>query len=362
MMTRRRLGTAMLWFGAFTALGLLQFTHFYLNVLATGRAEPFQIKLAEEMTAAYGGGTALLGAVWLVRRARAAGWSGLRILALHAAILPPFSVARTLWNWATRSALFPLLGLGAYDYGRMPLRFAMEFPSDVVFFSLIMGMLQLFERYRESRDRELRLARLETELGAARLEALEGRLRPHFLFNALNAISAAMYEDVAAADTMLTRLADLLRHTLRHPAGAEVPLAEDLETLELYLAIMPARFAERLQVDIHVDETARRALVPPLVLQPLVENAIVHGDSGPGKITRIAVHARREDAQLILAVEDNGPGLSTVPQEATGRGIGLATTARRLTELYGERAALTLGDFEGGGVRAVVALPFHEAS
>jgi two-component system LytT family sensor kinase len=360
-MTRGRLVTAALWFGGFTVLGLLQFTHFYLSVLAAGNSEPFQIKLVEEMTAAYGGGVGLLAASWVVRRAQASRWSTLRLVGLHAAILPPFSVARTLWNWATRSVLFPLLGLGAYNYGRMPLRFAMEFPSDVLFYTLIMGILHLFGRYRESRDRELRLARLEAELSDARLEALEGRLRPHFLFNALNTVSAVMYEDVAAADAMLSRLADLLRHALRRPAGAEIPLAEDLETLDLYVAIMRARFAERLQVDVHVDDMARHALVPPLLLQPLVENAILHGGPGPGVTARITVRARRENGQVVLAVEDNGPGLPSASESATGWGIGLATTSRRLTELYGERATVTVGNFEGGGVRAVVSLPFREA-
>jgi LytS/YehU family sensor histidine kinase len=275
-------------------------------------------------------------------------------VAVHAAVLPVFSALHTSWNWATRSALFPLLGLGRYDYGRMPLRYAMELPIDVVLYAFVMGLLYLFERFREAREREV-------QLGQARLEALEGRLRPHFLFNALNTVSAVMYEDVAAADTMLARLAELLRRTLRQPAGASVPLAEELETLELYLEIMRARFADRLQVLVQVDDVARGARVPPLVLQPLVENAIIHGDPGPGAAARIGVRARRDDGRLLLEVEDNGPGLAGLPGDALGRGVGLDTTARRLAQLYGARAGVALENLPAGGVRAVITLPFEAA-
>jgi two-component system LytT family sensor kinase len=354
-MQRARLRFGVLWFGAFAALGLLMFAHFYLDVLARGGSEPAGVKLVEELTASLGAAVCLLPAVWLARRGWSAGWPPLRVVAAHAAMLPVFSVLHTSWNWATRSALFPLFDLGRYDYGRMPLRYAMEFPTDVVLYAFVMGLLYLFERFREAREREV-------QLGQARLEALEGRLRPHFLFNALNTVSAVMYEDVAAADTMLARLAELLRRTLRRPAGGAVPLAEELETLDLYLDIMRARFAERLQVNVRVDEAARGARVPPLVLQPLVENAIIHGDPGPGAAARIGVRARRENGRLLLEVEDNGPGLVGSPGDAVERGIGLGTTARRLAQLYGARAGVSLENLPGGGVRAVITLPFEASA
>ncbi len=349
-MRRPRVGFALLWFGAFTALGLLMFAHLYLDVLVRGRSEPAAVKLIEELTGALGAAVCLLPAVRLARLGRGAGWPPLRVAAAHAAMLPVFSALHTTSNWGTRSALFPLFGLGPYDYGRMPLRYAMELPIDIILYAFVMGLLALFDRFREGREREIRL-------GEARLEALEGRLRPHFLFNALNTVSAVMYEDVAAADTMLSRLADLLRRTLRRPAGGAVPLAEELETLELYLDIMRARFAERLQVEVRVDDEVRGAQVPPLVLQPLVENAILHGDPGPDATARIAVRARRTDGRLVLEVEDNGPGLDTTPEAAAGRGIGLDTTARRLTQLYGGLGRLTLENLPAGGVRARVTLP-----
>ena len=163
---------------AFAALGLLTFAHFYLDVLARGRSEPVGVKLVEELTGALGAGICLLPVIWLARRGRAAGWSPLGAVAAHAAMLPVFSILHTSWNWATRSLLFPLFGLGQYDYGRMPVRYAMELPIDVVLYGFVMGLVYLFDHYQEARDRELRLARVEAELGEARLEALEGRLAP----------------------------------------------------------------------------------------------------------------------------------------------------------------------------------------
>ena len=337
------------------------FAHFYLDVLTRGHSEPVGIKLVEELTASLGAGLCLLVPIWAVRRARAARWSRPRTIALYALLLPVFSLLHTSWNWASRNAVFPLFHLGPYDYGRMPLRYAMEFPTDVVVYSFVMSLLYLFHRYREARDRELRLAQVEVELARVRLETLEGQLRPHFLFNVLNTVSSVMYDDVAAADTMLTQLAELLRRALRGPA-ATVPLADELETLDLYLAVMRARFAERLHVEVHADAEAREARVPPLVLQPLVENAIIHGDPSPGAATRIAVRARRENGRLILEVEDNGPGITGPVAEAVGRGIGLSTTARRLTHLYGSSAGVTLANLPSGGARAVVTLPYTVAS
>ncbi|MFL5518723.1 MAG: sensor histidine kinase [Gemmatimonadales bacterium] len=361
-MPSSRVRFGVLWVGAFAALGLLTFAHYYLDVLTRGHSEPAGVKLIEELTGSIGAAVCLLPAVWIARRSRAAGWPRFRVVAAHAAMLPVFSVLHTSWNWGTRSLLFPLAGLGRYDYGRMPLRYAMELPIDVVLYAIALGVVSLFDHYRERRDRELRLARLEAELGSVRLEALENRLHPHFLFNALNTVSSVMYEDVAAADAMLSRLGDLLRRTLRRPGGNDVPLADELETLDLYLSIMRVRFADRLQVEVRVDEDALGARVPPLVLQPLVENAIIHGDPGPGVPARIAVRARRENGRLLLEVEDNGPGVAGAPDEVVRQGIGLGTTARRLAELYGARAGLTLENRPGGGVRAVITLPYQASA
>lgn len=351
---------ALLWAGSFTALGLLMFAHYYLDLVARGHTGPIGTTLTEELTASIGAGVVLLLPVWVVRRLRAAGWSGARLAAAHGPLLVLFSALHTTWNWGTRTALFPLLGLGTYDYGRMPVRYLMEFPTDVVIYGFVMALLTVFARYRESRDRELRLAHVESELTRVRLEALEGQLRPHFLFNALNTISSVMYEDVALADSLITRLADLLRHSLRHPAGTEVTLGEELLTLDLYLAIMRARFPDRLTVDVAIDPGLRDARLPPLVLQPLVENAIVHGDPGPGVPARVRVTARRDDGRLLLEVEDNGPGVGTGDGAPVVEHVGLGGTSRRLRELYGPAAGVALVTRTEGGARASLWVPYRD--
>lgn len=355
MASRMRSGA--LWAGSFIGLGLLMFAHFYLDVLARGRSEVVGIKLTEELTASIGAGVVLLLPVFVIRRLRAAHWSGARLIAAHGALLLVFSVLHTSWNWATRSVLFPLLGMGSYDYGRMPLRYAMELPTDVIVYAFVMALLAIFARYREARDRELRLAHVESELSRVRLESLEGQLRPHFLFNALNTISSVMYEDVALADSLLARLADLLRHTLRHPGGTEIPLSQEIETLELYLAIMRARFAERLTVRVDVAASLLNARVPPLVLQPLVENAIVHGDPGPGAPAAVTVRGTRDNGRLLLEVEDNGPGVRAPITEH----VGLGATSRRLGALYGALGGVKVENRPGGGARASLWVPYRES-
>jgi len=353
-----RVRAGVLWVTSFAALGLLMFAHFYLDVLARGRTESVGIKLTEELTANIGTGVVLLLPLGVITRLRRSGWAGWRLAAAHGGLLCCFSILHTSWNWATRSALFPLLGLGGYDYGRIPVRYAMEFPTDVVIYTFVMTLATVFARYRESRDREVKLAHVESELSRVRLEALEGQLRPHFLFNTLNTISSVMYEDVALADALVTRLADLLRHTLTRPAGTEVALSEEIETLELYLSIMRARFAERLTVAVEIDGALRGARVPPLVLQPLVENAIRHGDPGPGAKASIVIRGSRENGRLVLQVEDDGPGFHGPVTE----GMGLGATSRRLRELYGSGAGVKLENRREGGARVSLWMPYREGA
>ncbi|HEX6059644.1 MAG TPA: histidine kinase [Gemmatimonadaceae bacterium] len=218
-------------------------------------------------------------------------------------------------------------------------------------------------RYRESAllsaALETRAAQLQTRIAEARVEALRMELNPHFLFNTLNAISGLVrLRETDAAVRMLARLGDLLRATIDRGAGPETTLEEELALLDLYLDIERVRFGERLEVRVDVQHEARAALVPTLILQPLVENAVRHGIArtpGPGLIE---ITARRENGALHLAVRDNGAGL---PDEAEARsdGVGLSNTRARLEELYGAGAGVELVGAAGGGVRAVVRLPYH---
>lgn len=342
----------------FTAIGILLFGYHYLNFLTRGDSTPFSVPLIEEVTAAWGAGFLLLGPVLpLVRRIRK--YQRPIAIAGHLGVLIGFSVLHTTWNWVVRQSVFALFGLGHYDYGIMPTRYAMEFPMDVIVYVIFVSLVTLFDHYRASRDRDVRVAQLESELNSLRLATLESQLQPHFLFNALNTVSSVMYEDLAAADSMLASLADLLRRALRPTAQPEVPLCDELETLDLYLTIMRARFADRLVVDVDVAADVRTAGVPPLLLQPLVENAFQHGDPGPGVQPIVALRAWRSNGQLLLEVKDNGPGISGRPEDAIGKGIGLGNTARRLEHLYGADHQFVLSNRPHGGLSVSVQIPFH---
>jgi signal transduction histidine kinase len=220
--------------------------------------------------------------------------------------------------------------------------------------------------YRDAVERGARAERLRAELTQARLDALSSQLHPHFLFNALNAVSSLMHHDIAAADAMLARLGDLLRRTLRAGEQPEVTLREELDLLDDYLAIVGARFRDRLIVDVSADVDTECAMVPHFVLQPLVENALEHGIAQRAGAGRLEVRAAREGpdgATLVLTVTDDGPGLTRATARSRPEaGIGLANTRRRLAALYGDAHQLTLCDRPSGGLVARIELPFRAAS
>lgn len=224
----------------------------------------------------------------------------------------------------------------------------------------IAGLSHAVLYYRESRDREMRGSRLETQLVEAQLTALQKQLHPHFLFNTLNAISALMHRDVEAADRTLVRLSDLLRLALENTGIQETTLQRELEFLSKYLEIEQTRFADRLSVTFDVQPEVLDALVPNLILQPLVENAIKHGvskKSGPG---HIAITARREGGKLWMQVQDDGVGLSADAWTALQKGIGVSTSHARLRHLFGADFRFEFRR-QQPGLAVIVSFPYHTA-
>ncbi|HEX6052932.1 MAG TPA: histidine kinase [Gemmatimonadaceae bacterium] len=210
--------------------------------------------------------------------------------------------------------------------------------------------------YRRLGERELRAARLETELAEAQLGALRMQLDPHFLFNTLNSIGVLMRRDPDAASRMLGRLGDFLRSTLDHAGSSEVSVATELEYVRAYLEIEQVRFGGRLATSVTVEPGLEQHAVPYLILQPLVENAVKHGVARRSAPGTVRVDVRSDGDRLTLTVRDDGPGPS-LAGASRGSGVGLANVARRLEHSYGADQHLELRAAPDGGAVARVVLP-----
>jgi two-component system, LytTR family, sensor kinase len=209
---------------------------------------------------------------------------------------------------------------------------------------------------RAARERE----RLEIRLAQAQLESLKNQLQPHFLFNALNAITALIPTDARAAQRTVHGLSELLRLSLNSSAENEVRLDREMELLGHYLAIQRLRFQERLTVHLGIDPDVRRAFIPNLLLQPLVENAIRHGIGPRAAGGSITIQVGRRGEVLRLRVADDGVGARLSPEQRLAReGVGLGNTRARLQHLYGDRHHLTLTTAPGAGFAVDIDVPYR---
>lgn len=339
--------------------GLLQFWYHYMAAITDGKYVRFLEPLISEYTGAFSAALMFFPLRFIALRFRLdrAGWW--RCVPVYLIAFVAAAVCATTLMWASRSLLFPLFGLGHYDYGKMPQRYFMEFPYQLMGYGLIVTAVYVYERYRAARARELLAAQVEAQLSRAQLENLELKLQPHFLFNALNTISSTMYEDPAAADEMVSHLADLLRVSLRTDSGLEVPLGEELQALDHYLSIIRGRFGNDLQISLEVDPGALAVKVPSLLLQPLVENAVRHGRASADGRDRIRISARKEQESLLVTVENAAP--ENPRPNGNGSGIGLSVTQDRLRLLYGDNHAFAAGPVPDGGYRVEIRIPARTA-
>jgi two-component system LytT family sensor kinase len=209
------------------------------------------------------------------------------------------------------------------------------------------------------RDRKVRTAELERLLAQSRLEMLRTQLHPHFLFNALNAISAHVESAPRTARWMLEQLGDLLRLALDHAEDQVIPLQRELAFVDRYMKLQKIRYEDRLDVVLDVDPLALHALVPTFILQPLLENAIRHGIATRSTPGQIEIQAWCEGERLHLSVRDDGPGLAPDWDLERGTGVGLSNTRERLRRLYGDDQSFHIEGPEGGGVQVDIRLPLQ---
>ena len=212
-----------------------------------------------------------------------------------------------------------------------------------------------YEYYQRYKERDLRASNLEAKLTRAELDALRNQLHPHFLFNTLNSIASLMHEDVQAADDMIADLSYMLRAYLKDTNEQEIPLRQELDLLETYLRIQKRRFEDQLNYVLDVPPTLYNAAVPTLLLQPFVENAILHGIAprcSPGTVT---VTARQLGAHLVLSVCDDGVGFTT----GKAAGIGLSNSRSRLKQLYSNDHSVEVVSAPGQGTQVTIKLPFQ---
>jgi len=261
-------------------------------------------------------------------------------------------------GWASLGVLLGTL-LDRYPAGHYASWVLTTIPWSVFMYFTALGCVYAFTYFAQAREREAQASRLAAQLAEARLGALRMQLHPHFLFNSLNALTVLVREqNTAAASRMLELLGDVLRKVLRSDQPHEVPLRDELQFIEDYLAIEQVRFSDRLRVEWRVDESARDALVPGFLLQPLVENAIKHGVAKRADAGRIVITARNVDGQLELSVRDDGVGMS--PGQAEG--VGLSNTRERLRTMYGDAAAMTFRTPPDGGTEVVLTIPLKVRS
>lgn len=331
----------------FTAIGLLFFSYHYLDDLARMQRGTFAPRFIEEMTGSYTAGMLFPLVLWFARRFS---WPWQILGAVV------FTAGHTTLMAITRAMLFPLAGLGHYDYGNMLYRYPMEASQDAIVYAVMVGFIYFYDRRQAAKQAEIEAARLQSELAQAKLENLRLQLQPHFLFNTLNAVSSVMYEDVRKADAMLARLSEFLRVILTTSDVREITLDEELQIERMYLDVMKARLENSLQLRIEADPDARLARVPPLVLQPVLENCIRHGMAEGQTQLDITIYASRTGSNLLIRLSDNGVGLRDADPQF---GHGLSNVRSRLAHLHADGASVRIAQLEPRGAEVCLQIPFH---
>jgi sensor histidine kinase YesM len=234
---------------------------------------------------------------------------------------------------------------------------------NLIIYWTILGVFYAMDYYNQYRERELRCVQLKNQLNESRLKALKMQIHPHFLYNTLNALSTLVLQNKKEqAVSMIAKFGDFLRMTLDDEGRETIPLAQELEFAQRYLDIQKIRFQDRLTVHWDVQPSSLNALVPNLILQPIVENAVRHAVASREEGGSITLHAHRNNGSLNVSVEDNGPGIPDEILNGHGKGIGLKNFRDRLATTYGDNHVCRLENHSEGGAMIEFVIPYQSGN
>jgi two-component system, LytTR family, sensor kinase len=274
----------------------------------------------------------------------------------------PLSLAVSVLEEMIWVAIFPQFPLGMHMtfWHRVAFELDAELVDSLVFFWSVFFLLRGIGYYQLYRETEYAAVQLETQFANAQLRALRMQLNPHFLFNTMNSISSLMQTDIAAADKMLEQLSSLLRITLERGEVQLIPLSDEMEFIEMYLAMQDRRYTGRVLQEVSVESDLYDALVPAMLLQPVIENAYAHGLSRLDRDGVIVVDVRRQNEMLMISVTNSGLGLHPEPSNGNARKcVGLANVKDRMRLHYGSEQAFAIEELAHGKVRVTLTLPLQ---
>jgi len=346
-------------FAISTIVGVLTGLQAYNYVALTAEhKQPLYVLVGLNVTYWWSWALLVPGVLWMARRYRFERQTWKKAALVHVLAVTAFTAAHVALSVSARGVITTQFTERPFSWWMyFSEGFFLNFDWEMMTYWALVAFVHALDYHRQSQEREIAAAQLQTQLAEAQLEALQRQLHPHFLFNTLNTISALMHRDVHAADEMLVQLSDLLRLTLDRVGTQQVPLKDEVDFLKKYVEIEQTRFGDRLIVNIDIDPEVLDAPVPNLILQPLVENALRHGVGPRIGVGRIDVSANQADGLLTLAVRDNGVGLSPDKLNAFHSGVGLSNTRSRLENLYGDRHRFEFQTPPGGGLLVTIVIP-----
>jgi two-component system LytT family sensor kinase len=341
----RRSINGLLYFGVWTLIGIFFATQTYIGGLYSDRPLTWTQAFIVALVAWYLRALFAPAIFWLAQRFTISRSKWFKSVLIHVAASLAFAIAEQVIYDAV-----------VIRFSEIPRRILspVELHMNLLTYWAVLGVAHFRASYRRSRESELAASQLEAELNGAKLDLLRAQLHPHFLFNTLNGISELMHEDVEQADLMLGNLSEMLRSALEHSGKREVTLSAELEFLRRFLEVQSMRFQHRLTFQIVAPPELLSCCVPYLVLQPIVENSILHGIARSPAAGSIRVNACDKNGMLQIEVRNTGPGL---PSGGIKEGLGLRNTRLRLLHSYGVHYKLEVANALEGGVRVTVEFP-----